>query len=203
MKYKWLNKNNNSKLILFFNGWGMDECVVKHLRAEDYDVLMFYDYNSLETDFNFKTINSYQTKHLIAWSMGVMIASLFDSDYTSKTAINGTLKPIDDKFGIPTKIYKLTLKGFSPKGAERFIRNMFSEECELPVPTRDFENQKSELVALTRYKSKDDFKYDKVILSSEDKIIPTKNQIAFWGIEPNIESGHSPFNHFIKWSELL
>ena len=36
MKYKWLNKGvnkgvNNGKLILFFNGWGMDENVVKHL----------------------------------------------------------------------------------------------------------------------------------------------------------------------------
>ena len=90
MKYKWLNKNNNSKLILFFNGWGMDECVVNHLKTDDYDVLMFYDYNSIETDFNFKAINLYKTKHLVAWSMGVMIASLFEVDYTSKTAINGT-----------------------------------------------------------------------------------------------------------------
>lgn len=203
MKYKWLNKNNNSKLILFFNGWGMDECVVNHLKTDDYDVLMFYDYNSIETDFNFKAINLYKTKHLVAWSMGVMIASLFEVDYTSKTAINGTLNPINDKFGIPTRIYNLTLKGFSPKGAEKFMRNMFREECELPIPARSFENQKSELEALTHYQSNEDFKYNRIILSSEDKIIPTKNQIAFWGIEPNIESGHSPFNHFTKWSELL
>ena len=203
MKYKWLNRVNNQKLIIFFNGWGMDECVVSHLEKEDYDILMFYDYNSLETDFDFSVLDCYPRKYLVAWSMGVMTATLFDIDYVSKTAINGTLKPIDDKFGIPKKIYDLTLKGFSPKGAERFIKTMFKEDCELPVPMREFENQKSELEALTHYSAKEDFKYYRIILSSEDKIIPTKNQIAFWGIEPNIESGHCPFNHFKKWSELL
>ncbi len=206
MKYKWLNKGINNKinnLIVFFNGWGMDESVVKHLEFENYDVLMFYDYNSLETDFDFSALNIYPQKYLVAWSMGVMTATLFDIDYTSKTAINGTLKPIDDKFGIPERIYNLTLRGFSPKGAEKFIKNMFSETCELPVINRVFENQKSELEALTHYKAKEDFKYDKIFLASEDKIIPTKNQTAFWKIQPNIKSGHAPFNQFKKWSELL
>ena len=203
MKYKWLNQGNNKKLIIFFNGWGMDECVVSHLETEDYDVLMFYDYNSLETDFDFENIFPYTQKYLVAWSMGVMTASLFNINYVSKTAINGTLKPIDDMFGIPKRIYDLTLKGFSPKGAEKFIQSMYHENCKYTYPKREFENQKSELEALTHYEANEDFKYDRVILSSYDKIIPTKNQTAFWGIEPNIESGHAPFNHFKKWSELL
>ena len=203
MKYKWLNRENNDKVILFFNGWGMDETVVNHLKYEDYDILMFYDYNSLETDFNFKLFDTYHQKYLIAWSMGVMTATQFDINYDKKIAINGTLKPIDDKYGIPTRIYNLTLKGFSPKGAELFIKNMYKEEENIPHPTREFENQKSELEALTHYNANPNFKYDKVILSTEDKIIPTKNQVAFWGIEPNMESGHSPFYHFEKWSDML
>ncbi len=208
MEYKWLNQEVNNKIILFFNGWGMDEGVISNLLFEDYDVLMFYDYNTLKTDFDFKGLNIYSKKYLVAWSMGVMTATLFDIDYESKTAINGTLKPIDDEFGIPKRIYNLTLKGFSPKGAEKFIKNMYKENCEdispqYIYPQRSFENQKSELEALTHYEANEKFKYDRVILSSEDKIIPTKNQVAFWGIEPNIESGHSPFNHFKKWSELL
>ena len=44
MEYKWLNRKNNSKLIVFFNGWGMDENIVAHLEFDEYDVLMFYDY---------------------------------------------------------------------------------------------------------------------------------------------------------------
>lgn len=203
MKYKWLNKDNNINLILFFNGWGMDESVVKHLNTCDYDVLMFFDYNNLNTDLDFSVFNNYKNKYLIAWSMGVMIASLFNIEYTSKTAINGTLKPIDNNFGIPEKIYNLTLKSFSPESAKKFIKNMYNEDFGILNINRDFENQKSELKALLTYKANENFKYDKVIISSKDKIIPTKNQTAFWGIEPNIDSGHAPFNIYSSWNELL
>lgn len=203
MKYKWLNKKTNQNLIVFFNGWGMDESVVKHLGFEEYDVLMFYDYNNLETDFDFQELNNYKTRYLIAWSMGVMTAALFDIKYDSKTAVNGTLKPIDNSFGIPERIYDLTLKGFNEKGAKRFIQSMFEGECKLPEVSRDLENQKSELFALKTYCANPDFKYSKVFISNNDKIIPTKNQTAFWGIEPNLKSGHCPFFLFKNWSELL
>ena len=33
----------------------MDENVVHHLEFSDYDVLMFYDYNSLDTNFDFNS----------------------------------------------------------------------------------------------------------------------------------------------------
>lgn len=203
MKYKWLNNKNNSKLIIFFNGWGMDENIVSHLEPENNDVVMFFDYNSLDCEFDFSELKKYDSVSLIAWSMGVMAASLFDIEYKTKTAVNGTLEPISDKYGIPEKIYDLTLNGLSPKGVERFVRTMFCENVELPVINRDFEDQKSELAALKGYKANKNFKYDRIILSSEDRIIPTKNQAAFWGIEPNIKSGHAPFYLFKKWSELL
>ena len=90
MEYKWLNRENNEKLIVFFNGWGMDECVVNHLQAENYDVLMFYDYNRLETDFDFSVLNAYSKKYLIAWSMGVYVSNLFYE----------TLKNFDKKIAI-------------------------------------------------------------------------------------------------------
>lgn len=203
MEYKWLNKNQNREIIVFFNGWGMDGSVVKHLQFDNYDVLMFYDYNTLDTDFDFPTLNFYEKRHLISWSMGVMTATLFNIKYDSATAVNGTLKPIDNSFGIPEKIYDLTLKGFSEKGAERFIKNMFDTECPLPEVNRDFENRKSELFALKQYKANENFKYSRVLISDNDKIIPTKNQIAFWNKEANIKSGHCPFLLFKNWEELL
>lgn len=203
MKYKWLNKKQNENLIVFFNGWGMDESIVNHLDCENFDVIMFYDYNSLDIDFVFEDLEKYKKKHLIAWSMGVMTASLFNISCNSKTAINGTLKPIDNLYGIPERIYDLTIKGFNEKGAAKFIKNMFDKDSDLPEINRTIENQKSELSALKTYKASLDFKYSKVLISSSDKIIPTKNQCAFWKIEPNIESGHCPFLLFKKWSELL
>ena len=60
MKYKWLNKKNNEELILFFNGWGMDESVVSHINPENFDVIMIYDYNNLE--FDWSVIEGYAKK---------------------------------------------------------------------------------------------------------------------------------------------
>ena len=209
MRYKWLNQgSNNSKIILFFNGWGMDECIVKHLDCENYDILMFYDYNTLDTDFDFESLNIYPEKNIIAWSMGVMVSAYLTPSLALPlgegkcTAINGTLKPINKEFGIHPKIYDLTIKGFNEKGRKRFIDSMFNETIDINCK-RNIDEQHSELIALKNYQANEAFKYNKVLISDNDKIIPTKSQIAFWGIEPNLKSGHCPFFQFKKWSELL
>lgn len=214
MRYKWLNQKVNSKLIIFFNGWGMDDCVVKHLDYGDYDVLMFFDYNTLNTDFDFNILNNYSEKNLIAWSMGVMIGTYFNTFFKfslencTKTAINGTLRPIDEKYGINPKIYDLTIKGFNESGRKKFVSSMFDNETKTIISqsivfSRDLENQHSELIALKQYKSDENFKYNKILISDNDKIIPTKSQVEFWGTEPNLKGGHCPFFNFTKWSELL
>ena len=198
MKYKWLNKKNNKSIIVFFNGWGMDESVVAHLKPGDYDVIMIYDYNTPE--FDLSVLKEYENKHLAAWSMGVMAATLFDIDYVSKTAVNGTLKPIDDEFGIPCRIYDLTLKRLD---VNKFMEKMFEPDEKLPDVKREYENQKKELAALKNYKADLNFKYDKIIISDNDKIIPTQAQVRFWGKEPSLHAGHCPFYHYKEWEELL
>lgn len=208
MKYKWLNKQKNNELIVFFNGWGMDDSVVKHLEFEDYDVIIFYDYNFLEIDFDFSQFSSYKAINLIAWSMGVMVGSIFASkipNLKKTVAINGTLKPIDVNFGIHPRIYDLTIKGFNENGKEKFIRSMFDGDFDNTKfkNDRQLEEQLSELIALKNYSSVEDFKYEKVLISNNDKIIPTKSQVKFWNLEPNCNSGHCPFFNFKKWSEIL
>ncbi len=211
MKYKWLNKKANKKIIIFFNGWGMDECIVKHLNPENYDVLMFYDYNNLDNDFEFNLLNNYSEKNLIAWSMGVMIGSIVTHTLAlplgegTYTAINGTLKPIDAEFGIHPRIYDLTINGFNEKGRERFINSMFDiHHPSLSFSSdREINEQQTELTALKHYQANTNFKYNKILISDNDKIIPTKSQVNFWKIEPNLKGGHCPFFQFSKWSELL
>ena len=48
MQYHWLNKQNNEKLIIFFTGWSFDENPFKFLKSDNFDVMIFYDYNNLE-----------------------------------------------------------------------------------------------------------------------------------------------------------
>ena len=153
-------------------------------------------------DFNFDYLKRYADRYLVSWSMGVMVATNFDIGYKSTTAINGTLKSIDENFGIHPKIYDLTIKGFNEKGRERFIKTIFNEGFS-PKVQRQLEEQKNELSAIKEYKSNESFVYNKVFISDSDKIIPTKNQIAYWNIEANLVGNHCPFDLFSKWSELL
>ncbi len=207
MKYKWLNKDNNEKLIVFFNGWGMDENAVKHLDCEDYDVVIIYDYNDLELNLD---LSDYKEKHVIGWSMGVMIMCLGVNKYIIKNsdsiiAIAGTPYPIDDNYGIPKKIYELTVKGFNSNSARRFIERMGAEFGK-GLTQRSFESQKKELVNLMNYKSEIIYNFTKVIIPENDLIIPTKNQKKYWNESNNIftlSSGHYPFLLYNKWSELV
>lgn len=207
MNYKWLNKKNNTKLIIFFNGWGMDDCVVKHLDFEDYDLLMFYNYNNIHTTFDFNLLDSYEETNIVSWSMGVMVASLFSQiNATKKVAINGTLKPIDEKYGIHPKVYDLTIKGFNEKGREKFVSSMFENKEQIKnifFSERELSEQHKELISLKSIIPNFDFKYDKIYISENDKIIPTKSQIEFWGIKPNLKGGHCPFFNHTKWGYFL
>lgn len=208
MKYKWLNFSKNDKLIIFFNGWGMDENAVKHLKPEAFDVLMFYDYNSLESDFN--DYNDYNEINIIGWSMGVMISSIvisqFNIKYNKYTAINGTHSPIDKNFGINPKVYDLMIERYNEHTFEKFVKKMSDNELKeinIESISRTEQDRKSELVKLKSYKGDSGVKPTRIIIGNNDKIIPTKNQSAYWGIGANIECGHYPFHLFTKWSELL
>ena len=201
MNFNWLNKKENTNLIIFFNGWGMDDSVVRHLNPENYDVLTICDYNELSP---LPDISEYKEIHVIAWSMGVMIATLYNCSQKSATAINGTLFPINAEYGINPRIYKLMEMNFNELSAKKFITNMFDEiPGNFVFPKRSINNQKSELSALRKYKSNENYHYTRIIVSNNDKIIPSKSQINYWKTPEIINSGHCPFFEYTKWEELL
>ena len=212
MKTLWLKKRGHSKLMLFFCGWGMDIRSIEHLEANDFDVLFVYDYS----DLNFKEdIRNYQEITLIAWSMGVLVASLvcLESNIHKSIAINGTQNPIDADFGINPKIYKLTLDNFSEPTRDKFFRNMFclTDEYEkFSKPSRDVENQRQELAFLQDLALQNRqfyFEFDYAMISNQDKIIPTESQERFWQTKKvkvvKLNSGHYPFFEFDSLEEIL
>lgn len=206
MKHFWLNKTNtNKKLIIFFNGWGMDEKIISHLECEDYDVVVLYDYNDLELDIQSLNLSQYTKKHIIAWSMGVMVATLFNfGEIKTSTAICGTPFAIDNQYGIPERIYNLTIKGFSETSSKKFMERMFIEKTSIEsFSDRTFDSKLSELKKILEYKPNTEFNFTKAIVGTDDKIIPTKNQLNYWDNPITINSGHCPFMLYKKWTELL
>lgn len=215
MKTNWLIKNNSKNLILFFNGWSLDENIVKHLNSSKNDVLMFFDYSNLDLNLNvLKEIYEYEKINIIAWSYGVWacgnVIELFKKA-KNVIAINGTLLPIDNNFGISEKVFNLTLSNLSEKNYPRFFRNMFEEDSRSEkMPQRKIENQKQELESIQRLCAQKDISknkalFTKVFVGLKDKIIPSQNQLNFWGSDTNIievNSGHYIFDMFTNWDEI-
>ena len=211
MQFKWLKKENNKKLIVFFNGWGMNETPVQHLNSEDFDILMLYDYRNVDFDLKQFDFDKYDEKYLICWSMGVYSANLFKDElknFDKKIAINGTNKVIDDDFGIPKKIYKVTVKFLNADSLDKFIKNMFDGGKLNPniTITRTLEELKDELISIQNIELNDELKFDKAIISSNDRIIPTKNQLNFWQNKAEyklINSTHCPFDTLNSWRDII
>ncbi len=201
MQYKWLNKKKNKNLIVFFNGWGMSEKAVSHLIFDDYDVLTFFDYRSFEiNDFDF---SEYENKILIAWSMGVYVCNYFYEkfkDFDKYIAINGTQKPIDDKYGIPKTIYNLTVDNFNDLSCAKFLKKISPT---IEPSGRTTQELKEELITIRDLKVEKFLTFDKAIISLKDKIIPSKNQINFWGNAQELDAGHYIFDLYTSWKELL
>ena len=201
MQYKWLNKEENKNLIVFFNGWGMSEKAVSHLDFAGYDVLTFFDYRSFEIEnFDF---SKYVKKVLIAWSMGVYVCNYFFDifkNFDKFIAINGTQKPIDDNFGIPTAIYNLTVDNFNDLSCAKFMKKISTN---LEPSGRSTQELKEELVAIRNLKIKNYLTFDKAIVSTKDRIIPSKNQMNFWKTAQEIDGAHYIFDKFKSWEELL
>ena len=78
MKHYFIQQKHLPRLTLFFAGWGMDECPFMDHCPENSDLLVCYDYRSL--DFDFTLLQGYQEIRLIAWSMGVWAASMVLQD---------------------------------------------------------------------------------------------------------------------------
>ena len=92
MKRKWITKEGNRVLTLFFCGWGMDERTVQHVRRMG-DLLLFYDYRDISGE-DAPEVEGYESVRVVAWSMGVWAASVLLSRWnipvSCRVAINGT-----------------------------------------------------------------------------------------------------------------
>jgi len=218
MKLHWLARDGHRALIIFCNGWGMDHRPFVRLQADGYDVLALNDYRELPKKDDFDAILAgYQDCLLIAWSMGVLIGQqLFAGQakrFCRRIAINGTLRPIDDRYGIPLETYQATWENYGEEVKSRFYRRMCREQGVLSrflevQPQRSTFEQQQELGALFDLAAnnlEDASIYTDIIVSSNDLVMPTAHQIAFWqGHKPIVITGcHFPFFGWASWSDVV
>lgn len=195
MQYTYVSghQGQSKRLIIIFSGWGMDPRPFEGLRRPGYDIVILWDYRSL--DFPRDIIAGYDEICVIAWSMGVGVASriipkLGDA-VTLTVAVNGTLLPVDDTRGIPEAIFNGTLNGLNSRALLKFSMRMCGgahayESFRERMPDRCLEDLGEELAALGKLAAelKDTpcplRKWDHAVVSLKDGIFPPANQQAAW-----------------------
>lgn len=216
MNKTWIKQKNRARLILFFNGWGMDKSAINHVESNEYDVIEFNDYNIL--NFCDGEFRSYAEIYVVAWSLGVFAASLVLANTSlpikKSIAINGTANPVNAKEGIHPEIFKGTLEGWNEKNRVRFLMRTVGgkrnfEDHRLKFGERLIQNQKDELATLYGYSQNNietAFYFDTVITGYRDTIFQKENQMNYWKNKCMInvlDIPHYPFLHFTIWDNII
>ncbi len=210
----------NDNLIIFFAGWGMSPEPFKFLDCENNDVLIIFDYtnDNMPIDLS-ELLSSYTQVDLIAWSLGVAISNNIMQPYKQKLqstlAINGTLLPIHDNFGIPPAIFSATIENLLNGGIAGFYRRM----CKTAAvrkrfmntpPKREPTDLKNELIALynkLHNNKPDNSIFSNAIICSDDKIFPPDNQAGNWEKfnvpYSTLKEPHFPFYRWNRWREIF
>lgn len=206
MYSEWLAKGQSSRLIVFFNGWGMTKDCIAHLTAENeqsrnFDLLHICNYQEAalpQVDFSV-----YTDIFLIAWSMGVYMSTQIQAPFTQKIAFCGTGNPIDLKEGIAPKIYQLTIKSFSEKTLPAFSEKIgFNMDS-----TRSAKDLQEELTAIQNYDFPKSAFFDCAFIADKDTIFPPKAQENYWSRNAKkivrLQTKHYPFHLFSSFQEIL
>ncbi len=218
MQASWLHKRDHDRLILFCNGWGMDRFPLESLGSSEYDVVTLYDYRDLAGAPDLDRLTGhYRHIILIGWSMGVWVGQKLFADKKHllyrTVAINGTLCPIDDAYGIPVKVFNVTLAGFDENSRLKFYKRMCREKQNYRAflagqPQRILADQVEELAALQQMvdcRPAAQSLYREIIVADQDFIVPSANQLRFWqnGQVTVLAGFHFLFNLWSSWEQLL
>ena len=196
----------------------MDPVPFRDIPVYGHDLLMVYDYTRLrQSDLQGLSLDIYKQLHLVAWSMGVWAAGylLAGQEYnlTTATALNGTLTPIDDRFGIGCRAFQDMVRTFSTQTLGEFYDSMFAEQKEAKrfkrcKPQRSQDDIFHELVALQRHYAEHgpaDNIYGRKLVGSRDRIFPARNQVRSWGKGrcTVINAPHFPFYGWPSWDTVI
>ena len=216
MNINFLKKTEeNSKLILFFPGWSCGKELYEDFEFQGWDVAMVENYEDLT--FSLSPLSNYSTIYLVAWSLGVFMASILDfgGKITAAFAINGTTCPVDDIYGIPETIYDKTAENLTPASLLKFRRRMAgSSQVFKSLFFKNFSEEetsllKSQLLLIRDWqKNLPDYPlpWKKAYLSKNDAIFPYENMVNCWARErftENLEIVSLDESHYVPFSKII
>lgn len=199
----------------------MDPTPFRPMLSKNYDVLCCYDYSDNHQEIEIQRLaEEYNRIQLISWSMGVSYGQrqfVQNAHHFEKLiAVNGTLFPVNEIFGIPPEVCRATLEALNEETVIKFYRRMCRSSSILASflvnrPQRsitDIKNELSVIISGQEQETNEDSIYTDVIISENDMVVPAKNQTCFWETRKEakvkkMQSGHFPFYHWKNWDDLL
>lgn len=215
MKSIWIKKENRERLIVFCQGWGMDSCSLEKLDLGDHDVLMLYAYHHKGS---LPDISKYSHKILLAWSMGVWVATanedLKNIEWSKRVAINGTPDSIDGKKGIPERIFNRTVEKINSENRKHFEQRILGPDKHSQRQETSLSLRSDDDVCDEMRWWKDQYeplnhveKWDRAYVGSKDLIYPVQNQLHAWSEHAletvKIDSSHFPFHFFKSMDQII
>lgn len=212
MKVSFLKREEgNNSLILIFTGWSASASLYDDVSVPGWDVIVVSDYD--DGEFDNSLLSRYSTIYLYAWSLGVAMAGVcLDSDkIIRKFAVNGTMKPSDDVYGILRNTYHSTAENLDDRNLRKFRRRMFESAdsyksvAHLLETEADIETLRNQLYTVDKITSgiTPDFKWTRAYISEKDAIFPVRSQRRYWISQGNVEIFSLKGGHFIDLKKII
>ncbi|MCX8509610.1 MAG: DUF452 family protein [Rhodobacteraceae bacterium] len=208
MDFHWLKRTEGARrIIVFFGGWAIGPAPLAHLTGPE-DVLFADDYRDLAA--NLPNLSAYDHRALIAFSFGVGAFGHWQAgrglSFDRRVAINGSLSPIDTRTGIPPRTFQRTLDGLTPDSFQSFLA-LCSGDAPPPAQLFDLPARRDELIATATRGPAPACPWDRIWISSTDRIFPPANLARAWEDQPDrirhLDAPHLPFAQFQSWQEIL
>jgi biotin synthesis protein BioG len=204
MDFRWLQREHETEVLVVFGGWAVGSHVFDHLTG-DYDVLFASDYRDLNADL--PDLSGYESVNLVAWSFGVASYAHWQQGrpdpFDRKVAVNGTLHPVNRATGLPPVAMSKTIETLSEDAYQVFLARVFN--ARQPIAEIDVSPRQAELRAIEARGDAPMMPFDRVWISTADKIFPPANQIRAWPENTirQIAAPHAPFAAFATWQEIM
>ena len=118
MRYE-VRQTGAGRLMIVFAGWSTRPSLYRGYIRSGFDLMVVYDYSDVEFP-DVDCLKEYREICVVAWSFGVAVAhrwllSCPDLPITRTLAVNGTPWPVDDRRGIPCRVFGLTFRTLSER----------------------------------------------------------------------------------------
>lgn len=190
MKQQFISNNNEPNLLLIFSGWGTHAELFSPYSIRQTDICVCYDYR--EDTFDCTPFLRYKQISVIGWSFGVWMAAYTLSKTPLKSnkniAVNGTMRPIDDTYGIPKAIFTATLDSLTETSFSKFQRRICGnakryDQFHEILLRREMQEVSDELTTLrnrVKIHPNISFCWDEAYIADRDLIFSADRQRDFW-----------------------